>query len=438
MKINHKKMPRYAFPCALKLLGSIVTSCSLLAFSPLVAGAADISGGSTTILRLQETTQDKDLAPIYEYLHLSLTDTLPDGTISFHVGGWGRGDLGDARGSDGRINGDLQYGFLSYRANKSNLQFSVGRQFLAEGVATEKIDGVYLRSDLAAGFTTAAFVGAPVVTEPNYKGGEVVYGGRIAHTLPGYYTIGLSALKSDQGSQELREEQGVDLWLHPVNMVDIAGRSSYNSLTNGWMEHAYTASVTPLDSLRISAMVSQVNYQDYFYNVTTNALSLTNGILDPNENVLALGGSIGYTAAKNLVLTADYKNYNYDIAGRADYFGGKVTWALPESLLTGFSYHRMEGESAQLRYNEYRAYATKKLGKADVTLDLIDIDFDNSTNGIHNSYSAAAAAGYNFAEGLRVAANVDFLKSPEFDQEVKGFLKLTYAFDFGKEGKSEK
>lgn len=438
MKINHKKMPKYAFPCALRLLGSIVTSCSLLAFSPLMAGAASISGESTTILRLHETTQDKDLAPFYEYLHLSLTETLPDGTLSFHVGGWGRADLGEESSRDGKTNADLQYGFLSYRTNKNNLSFNVGRQFIAEGVATEKVDGVYLRSDLAAGFTASAFAGAPVVTEPNYKGGEVVYGGRIAHTLPGYYTIGLSALKSEQGSQELREEQGVDLWLHPVKMVDIAGRSSYNSLTNGWMEHAYAASISPLDALKISATVSQVNYRDYFHHVTTNALSLTNGILDPEESVLALGGSIGYTAAKNLVLTADYKNYDYDIAGRADYFGGKVAWAVPDSFLTGVSYHRMEGESARLRYNEYRAYATKQIGKADLSLDLIDIDFDDSTNGVHNSYSVAAAAGYSCGKGLRVAADVDFLKSPDFDQEVKGLLKVTYAFDFGKEGKSEK
>lgn len=435
MKIKHKKMPGSAFPCALKLFGSIMTAGSLLVFSQLAADAATISGASTTILRVQETNQDKNLIPLYEYLNLSVTDAFKDGTISLHIGGWGRADLGDHSSTGDSLKGDLQYGFLSYRANKNNLQINAGRQFITEGVASEKLDGLYLRSDLATGFTAAAFIGSPAVTEPNFEGGDILYGARVAHGLPGYYSIGLSALKNDAGSDGLREEEGIDLWVQPMKQVDIAGRSSYNSLTDGWMEHAYIASVTPLDKLKLSASLSQINYRDYFHHVTTSALSLTNGILDANEEVLAIGGSVGYSLTKELDVTADYKSFDYDLAGRADYFGGKVTMSLPASLSTGASYHRMQGESERLRYHECRVYVAKKLGQADLTLDFIDIHFDDSINGMHNTYAFAAAVGYDVTKGVRVAADVDYLRSPDFDHEVKGLLKATYAFDFGKEGK---
>ncbi len=81
------------------------------------------------------------------------------------------------------------------------------------------------------------------------------------------------------------------------------------------MEHAYTLTVTPLDKLRFVANFSNINYKDYFYQVTTSALSLTNGLLNPKEDVLTLGGSIEYTPMKNLRIVVDYKNYDYEIAG---------------------------------------------------------------------------------------------------------------------------
>jgi hypothetical protein len=413
----------------------VVAGCSLLLLSQAPAQAATVSGDSTTIVRVQESAQDKDLVPLYEYLHLSVADSGKDGDMSLQLGGWGRVDLGDRSSVEGRNNGDLQYGYLNYYSKKNNFQASVGRQFIAEGVATEKVDGVYLRTDLAAGFTAAAFVGAPAVTESKYEGGDLIYGARLAHTNPKYYSLGLSALRSEDGGTGLREEEGVDLWLRPMPQLDITGRSSYNSITSGWMEHAYAASYTPTEKLRLSASVSQVNYLDYFHNVTTTALSLTNGILNPNEDVLTLGGSVGYAVTKDIDVVIDYKNFDYSVAGDAEYLGGKLAFVLPGSVLAGASYHRMSGESDRLKYDEYRAYVSKKLGKADVTLDVVDINFDQSINGTRNTYVIAAAAGYDVASNFRVAADVDYSRTADFDYQVRGLVKATYQFDLAKEGK---
>ena len=442
MKGDQKKKSGYGSSLA-RMLWCILAVCSLLISSPPSANAAAISGESNTIFRMGKTTDDKKLYPLYEYLRFTGENNVGDsGSYSFNIGGWGRVDLAD-KSTDNNTDGDLQYGYLSYRANKNNLLLNAGRQFVAEGVATERIDGLYVRSDLAAGFGAAAFVGSPVViTQADFKGGDIIYGGRIVQGMPQYYSIGLSALRTDYSGNRLREEEGLDLWLHPFKQVDVVGRSSYNSITSGWMEHAYNVTYSPLESLRISANVSHINYKDYFYQVTTTALSLTNGLLDPNEKVTTLGGSVEFSPVKSLTLTVDYKNYDYDIAGQAKYYGGKATFSLAESFIAGAAVHRMDGENSRLRFDEYRVFASKNLGKADLTVDFFAVNYDSAINGITNTYSASGALSYAITDNLKLAADINYMKSSDFDKEVTGLVKVTYTFDkkFGSEGgaKSEK
>ncbi len=193
----------------------------------------------------------------------------------------------------------------------------------------------------------------------------MIYGGRVTHTMPKYYTLGVSALKASQSGERYREEEGLDIWLHPLKQVDAVGRSSYNSITDGWMEHDYRVTYNLLDNLSINAGYSEINYKDYFFHMTTNVFSLISpstptGQIDPNEKVQTAGGGIAYTPIKALTIAADYKNYNYEIAGDANYFGGKATFS-PAGLFTaGFAIHRMDGTTDKLRYNEYRVFASKR------------------------------------------------------------------------------
>lgn len=428
MKSQHTRKSRSAYPLALRLTGCIAAVCSLLVGMPVTAGAVSVSGESTTIFRLRETTEKKNIYPLYEYLNLSVSDFDKEGAISLYIGGWGRVDLGD-RSTDKYYNQDLQYGYLNYRGKQNNFVVNLGRQFVTEGVAAERIDGLYLRSDFAAGFAGSAFVGDPIVTQPNFYGGSLIYGGRISQSMPKYYSIGVSALRTDDNDINLREEEGIDIWLHPIKQIEVVGRSSYNSITSGWMEHAYTVTLAPLENLRVNAELTNVHYRDYFHHVTTSALSLANGILDPNEEVLTLGGSIDFIPVKNLTLSLDCRHRDFEIAGKADYFGGKANYSLPGSFAAGFSIHRMDGKLEKLKYDEYHIYATKKLGKADLTADYFSVFYDESINGVRNAYAIVLAAGYELTEQLKIAADVDFGRNPDFSNEVKGFFKVTYAFD---------
>ena len=414
---------------ALQAASGTLAAC-LLAVSPAMAETF-VSGQSDTILRIGRTAEKKMSIPAYEYLRLGImSGDSYGGTLSANIGGWGRVFF-DESGHSGRkrFDSDLQYGYISYQAAKNNIIATAGRQFVTEGVASDRLDGIYLRSDIAAGFAAAAYAGTPVVTEPNYPGGDAIFGGRIAHTLKDYYTVGISALRSSGDSGNNREHVGADLWFHPVKQLDLTGRSTYNSLTSDWMEHAYTVSVVPNEMFRISADVTNISYRDYFSGQTTSVFKFNPLIIDPNEEMTSFGAAFSVAPNKNVSISADYKRYEYEKADSANYFGGKVTYAKPEIYTAGASVHRMDGNENKLRYTEYRAYAAKEFHNADLTLDVIHLQYDKAVNGVRYAFTASAAGGYRINESLKLAADIDYSKNPDYDVEVRGLVKLTYAFD---------
>jgi hypothetical protein len=122
------------------------------------------------------------------------------------------------------------------------------------------VDGIYARTDLIKGFAISAFGGAPVETNDNSLGNSTIYGGRISHHDEGLYTIGLSYLNENKDNNEIqnpqstdkvwRREGGIDLWVRPMNKVELTGKSSFNFQTVGWMEHSYYLMLGPFDKLR--------------------------------------------------------------------------------------------------------------------------------------------------------------------------------------------
>jgi len=421
--------------------GMAIASCMIT--SPLMAADASVSGEATTIFRMKQTIFKDNQYPLYEYLRFNVVKNLESGSaVSFYLGTWGRVDTAD-KSTDAHRDGDLQYAYLSYQGAKNNTVVNLGRQFVTEGVAAERLDGLYLHSDFIAGIGAAAYAGKSVMsTDTPTKDSFLVYGGRLTQSMPQYYTVGLSALKSDTDSGgRFREEEGVDLWVHPVKQLDLTGRSSYNSITKGWMEHAYTASILPMESLRFSAELSNIQYKDYFYNMTSTVFtSNISNFINTDEKMMSLGGGVSYSPIKNLTIVGDYKANTYEHAGRANYYGGRVNYALPESFLVGCAYHRMDGKTDRLSYSEYRLFASKKLGPTDLAVDFNNTEYDTRINGIRNSYGVTGSAGYEFNEKLKIGADVEYSKNPDFDNEVRGLIKVNYLFDTKREkgGKHEK
>ena len=398
---------------------------------PGVSNAASLSGDSSTYLQSREAMNGSKIFGGYEYLDFAVQDIGND-TISFHTGGWLRDDF-QSEEFGSKSTSDLQYSYLSFKSKTDNSVVNLGRVMVFEGVAAERVDGVYARTDLKGGFGVSAFGGAPVETNINTPGNNVIYGGRLTQGGD-VYKIGISALKEEKDSQDYRKEEGIDIWLHPMDKVDITGRSSYNDITKGWMEHTYVLMLGPFANLRLDTTASWINYDDYFFRATTSALSVASGQIFDEESVRILGEAASYQATDKVSVVADYKNFDYtNIAtnvsvGSANYYGGMVKYSDLASGGVGVGYHRMAGYADKLKYNEYRVYGYKKLGKFDLTADLLDVVYDTPIFGVKDSYSGSFAAQYDLAEAWKLGADVEYSHNPDFKSDVRGFVKLLYHF----------
>jgi len=398
----------------------------VLLIVPATSRSASLSGDSSTYLQSREDVDKAKILGGYEYLDFAVQD-IDTETISFHTGGWLRYDF-RAEEYGNKSTSDLQYSYLSFKSKADNTIVNLGRVMVFEGVAAERVDGAYARTDLKGGFGLSAFGGVPVETNADIPGNNLIYGGRLSQQWGDVYKIGISALKEEKNSADYRKEEGLDLWMHPYNKVDITGRSSYNDITKGWMENTYVLILGPFDKLRLNTTASWISYDDYFFRATTSALQTMNGFILAGERVQILGEAASYPITDTVLITAEYKNFDYNIAGTANYYGATARFTLPESSGAGAGYHRMEGDNDQLKYDEYRLYGYKKFGKADITADIIDVVYATEINGVKNSYSASLAAQYAIMEAWRLGADIEYSHNPDFNTDLRAFLKLLYQF----------
>lgn len=396
---------------------------------PALSPAVDLSGDSRTYVQSRQTADNAKILGAYEYLDFVLQD-IGGETITFHSGGWLRYDLKDEEFGR-KTDNDLQYSYLSFKEKTGNTIVNLGRIMVFEGVAAERVDGLYARTDLVGNFAIAAFGGVPVETELDQTGNNSIYGGRLTQQIPGLYRIGLSYLKEEKRSADFRKEEGLDLWFLPFSKVELVGRSSYNAVTAAWMEHNYSLVLGPFDKLRLTTDVSSISYKDYFTGTTNAAFKFQAGLLDPKETMSLVGETISYAVTKAVNVSLDYKAYSYDIAGDAKYFGGSIGYSSPASGGAGLSLHRMAGDADRLRYSEYRVYGFKKIDKTDVAVDLLDVKYDSAINGVSNAYSATVSAGYELTEKLKLGADIEYSRNPDFDKDVRAFIKAIYRFDVG-------
>jgi hypothetical protein len=238
----------------------------------------------------------------------------------------------------------------------------------------------------------------------------------------------VSALKEEKNDLDYRQEAGLDLWVHPAGKVDVSGTSSYNSITKGWMEHSYSLMLGPFDKLRLNTTGSLIDYDNYFYRATAQSFTLLPGLIEPHEKLRILGEEASYQFTEKLLISGEYRDYDYDKAGRGHSYSGKLRYSLSEAGGAGVSYSRMQGETDALRYSEYRVYGYGKLGHVDVTADVLRIHYAKPINSRQDAYSATLAAQYALTEAWKLGADVEYARNPEFNKDISTFLKLLYHF----------
>lgn len=403
----------------------VVAFCLVL--SPVIASAVTLSGESKTYLLDREAFDSSRIIPVYEYLDFNL-DGIGRYDVSFHFGGWLSQDLAD-KSFDKRFDGDLQYAYLSFRRDTANTIVNLGRLMVFEGVAAEHVDGIYAKTELQRGFAVSGYAGSPVETDYLDGNGDFIYGARLSHGIRYLYEIGFSYLRENGDASFDREEEGVDLWYRPVNKVQLVGKSSYSSEKSGWLEHSYNLALGPFSGFTITPTVSWINYETFFAAATSGAFRFEPDIIDRDERALIIGADGQYTMNSKLIVAADYKNFGYDVAGSANYYGGKLTYKVFELSSVGLGFHRMDGDNERLKYNEYRAYVHERAGKFDVVLDSFFVTYDKEINRRKTATSVSGVVGYDMSKQLRLEADAVYSKNPYYDKDIRAFFKLIYKFN---------
>jgi hypothetical protein len=422
----------------------------LLAF-PAAAWAVQSSVDSTTILRIEQRdtgTQKDSILPATQFLGLD-ADKLADGNLSLHFYGWGRADLGERSFNDDSVNGSLSYAFLQYRFKQANADLRAGRIFVHDGIANEHLDGLSLRSDLPLGFAVSAFGGATVHTahifgESSDGKGDGLFGGRLSYRYRGALELGLSGVYEGKAPALAQHTNGNhrlvsgDLWFSPHKSVDLAGHTSYNTETSHLAEHSYLLNLRPLPRLVVSGEFNQQNDRSYQYAwamFSGTALNPTaNGaLLNPSNLSRSLGSTVSYQVNKALEVAADYKHYRREV-GVAERFGANAKFSfLDNAARAGASYHYLQAGSgfaitpnASGSYHELRGYAMHDGKSYFAALDFIDYLFKDRVFGERSAWEGIASLGYHITPDLALSGDLSYGRNPEFTEETRGLLRLTY------------
>ena len=425
----------------------IIASCMLLVTTPALLLAADITVESTTLVRFSQVDpkggDKEDVRPATQFLGLDATK-LADGNLSLHLHGWGRADLGDTSYGDSTSAGDLSYGYLRYRFNKADADIRAGRFFIREGIVNEQIDGVSARTDLPFGFAVSAFGGATVHTKDlhgeNSDGkGDYLTGGRFNYRYKGVLDLGVSGVYEDTApvlvnhANGSNRKLGGDIWLSPHRSVELVGHTSYNTETKKIAEHRYLLNIRPVGDLTVSGEYADQRQQSLLYTWALFSAPLTN----PNDKSRLSGVTIAYGTAKPATLSLHYKHYDRE-TGSADRYGGDLKLSfLDNALRSGIGYYYLHADrefaitgTTSASYNSIRAYVMHDTKSYVAALDALCQIFDEKVFNERSAYEAAFSLGYHLTPTLTISGDISYGKNPDYQNETKGLIRLTYNSTF--------
>lgn len=418
---------------------------------PSIIPAAEISVNSDTIFRIEQrdfTGSDKqNISPATQFIGFDASK-LVDGNFSLHFYGWGRADLGDKSYSSEKTDSGFTYGYLRYRFNAANADIRAGRFFIREGVVNEQTDGINVRTDLPFGFGISAFGGATVRNnnlsrESSDGKGDYLFGGRFNYRYKGVLDLGISGIYEGDAPVLLYHANGShrlvggDVWLNPLTWLEIIGHSSYNTETSAFAEHSYLLNLRPVQRLTLSGEYNERQDQSYLYSWAM----FSGANINPDYRSKKAGTTISYTIAKGVDISADYKHYNRE-SGSANRYGGDLKLMfLNNSLRTGVGYHNLTaGESFAISnnpsasYQEFRVYALHDTKSYFTAVNLLGYFFKDKIYKESSALEGTFSLGYHITPSLAISGDISQGKNPDFLNETKGVIRLSYNPFFSAKG----
>ena len=414
------------------------------------ADAAEATLASTTYLRSYQRNDPaggKDrFFPLTEYLSGDAGGLAGDLPLAFHFAGWGRIDLGTKPG-DGRTGGDLDLAYLEYRAPEGNGEARLGRFFLAEGVASDVIDGVFVKGRTGPGLGVALFGGKPVERSiGGYETGRSIYGGRLFFAAPGFAEIGASLLqeKGDfpkvDGRIEDRKLAGGDLWLRPGGPIEFTGQASYNLATKGFAHQRYAVRLMPGAGLDVMAGYEAYGYKDLFHGSLNPAFHVAVAGFDNADKVKVTFVTLDWEFVKGLALEGSLKSMKHSAADPGTTSRGEagIRWSWNEKKdAVGVSIASTSGDRRENEYVEGRLFGTWSPGDLRFALDLLAQRYREAFPdhpGRKDGQQAVASAGYQLRPDVRLSGDLTYTKSPALKDDYAGTIKLAANFGVGTGG----
>jgi hypothetical protein len=431
-------MIRLIVPCLLLLLPSIL---------PATETAID----SNTIVRIEQrdviSSDKQNIFPATQFIGLD-AEKLADMDLSLHFYGWGRVDLGDKSFNEDNTDGGFTYGYLRYRFNAASADIRAGRFFVREGIANEQVDGISARTDLPLGFGISAFGGANVhnrnlFRESSDGKGDGLFGGRFNYRYKGMFDMGISGVYESAAPALLFHSNGDhrlvggDVWLAPIKQLELIGHSSYNTETSAFAEHSYLLNIKSIQHLTLSTDFNEHRDRSYFF-----SWAMFSGAgFNPDDRSRSVGTVLSYEVRKGVEVAADYKHYTRE-TGSANRYGAEAKLSfLDNALRTGVGYHYLRaGESFALAsnpsasYHEIRTYALHDTKTYFSAVDLLGYFFADKIYDQKSALEGVLSLGYHISPALALSGDISYGRNPEFTQEAKGLVRLTYNPIFGGKG----
>lgn len=408
----------------------------LLLFAMRTLAGAETSVGGTTLIRFEQRSmpgfEKQNIIPATQFLSIESTG-LADPNLSLHLNGWGRIDIADsstAKDSDGTLN----YGYLRYLFPQANAEVKAGRFFVFEGVSSENVDGLYVRTGLAKGFTIAAYGGAPVHPASSVDNrGDYLVGGRLSYSAPSFVDIGISTLYEKglisgplSKLRDTRQLVGADVWLKPHAVADFKGRISYDTVNQGIAEQSWLLSLKTGSSATLAIDYSQYEFKELF------AASSIRSLFNPDAagGQKAAGLSYTFQVAKPLEVTAAYRHSEHEQNGSAERFGLQGRLNLFEDKgLAGLSYFRVSAPSGTNSFHEGRGYLLYTADRYSASIDGIVDLYDDAINGKKSGFEIQGSAGYRLMPNLNLSCDVSYAQNPAYSNELKGLIRLSFNYN---------
>jgi len=423
----------------------LALSLALLIPSTLIA--AEVSVDSDTIVRFEQRDvtggNSEDLVPATQFLGLD-AKKLWDGNLSLHMYGWGRADLADESYNNNTTAGNLTYGYLLYRFDKDAADIRAGRFFVREGIVNEQVDGLSARASLPYGFALSAFGGATVHTHDLYGEhtdgkGDSIFGGRLSYKYSKFFELGVSGVYEDDAPtlnnhvNGNNRKVGAEIWLNPIRSIELVGHSSYNTEADEIAEHRYLLNLRPIAGLTISGQYNYQKEQSLFY-----SWAMFSGAAIPSGNKATnTGVTATYSLTKSAELSLDYNHYDREV-GNADRYGGDLKLSfLDNRLKSGIGYHYLDAGqefaisgTASGSYQNLRAYIMHDTKGYFAAIEGIGYFFKEKINDEDNAIQASMSLGYHLTPALALSGDISYGQNPDFKDETKGLIRLTYNMTF--------